>query len=140
MSAAHVHEHAHPHPHPHPDPHVAPLGGPAVLDIGGDVGALVLHLDTSHLGTEIHIRPAGRPGEPTTHTGVWERVVGGRAMVVAVFPGVLEGRYDVLDADGAPVMVVTITGGEVAEAAVIHAGGGGEVMPDHIVVMGGRSC
>jgi hypothetical protein len=36
-------------------------------------------------------------------------------MVVAVFAAVREGRYDLLDAQGAPVLVVTITGGKVTE-------------------------
>jgi hypothetical protein len=112
-SHAHGHDHAHGHGHDHE--HAAPVGGPAVLDIGGDVGALVLHLDRSHLGTEIHIRRAGHPADPTTHTGVWERTAGGRTMVVAVFAAVREGRYDLLDAQGAPVLVVTITGGKVTE-------------------------
>ena len=52
-------------------------------------------------------------------------------MVVAVFPAVPEGRYDVLDARGAPVMTVTITGGDVAETEVIQIGAGGEMVHDH---------
>ena len=58
---------------------------------------------------------AGHPADPTTHTGVWERAAGGRSMVVAVFAAVREGRYDVLDPHGIPVMTVTIAGGRVTE-------------------------
>jgi hypothetical protein len=59
-------------------------------------------------------------------------------MVVAVFAAVREGRYDVLDAHGEPVMAVTITGGNVTETemttTVIQSGADGEVVHDHIVV------
>ena len=128
---SHAHPHAHPHDHPHVHPHVGlpgpepaaeplvgPGGGVAVLDIGGDVGALVVQLAAGHLGSELHVRPSGRPGADTVHTGVWARTVGGREVVVAVFPELREGTYDVLAADGSSTLSVSVIGGQVAEATL----------------------
>jgi hypothetical protein len=109
-----VHGH---HAHPHGHVHGPPDGAAAVLDIGGGIGALVVHLDRSHLGTELFVRSAGHPEAATTHTGVWARTVGGREHVVAVFPELEQGDYDILDPDGTPVQVVTITDGRVTEVA-----------------------
>ena len=106
--------HVHSHPHAPSAGEGAPAGGPAVLDIGGDVGALVLYLDRSWLGTEIHVRPCGERGA-TTHTGVWERTVNGRDLVVATFPGLAAGSYDILDPTGSPTCSVTVEGGAVVE-------------------------
>ena len=60
------------HPHPHPAghdhhrqhapesyPHVR--GGPTVLDIGGDVGALIAMMDPDTAGTELHLRSEHQP-------------------------------------------------------------------------------
>ena len=52
--------------------------GPAVLDIGGDIGALVATMNHGEAGTELYLRPVHDPAT-TVHTGVWERVDAGRA-------------------------------------------------------------
>ena len=112
----HGHDDLDPHDHPGGHGHeagVPPAGGPVVVDIGGDVGALVVHVDASRVGQELHVR---RPGEAaTTHTGIWERRLGSRAVVVAVFPALVEGGYAVLDRAGEAVLDVEIIGGEVRE-------------------------
>src|SRR6476660_4515173 len=87
-----------PHRHHH---HVVPRGGPVTLDIGDNVGALIAYVDADQLGTEIHVRADHDPDPSrTTHTGVWERTMGGRPVVVAVFPELVEDGYGLLDADG----------------------------------------
>ena len=47
-------------------------GGAPALDIGGDIGALVVLLDRTAAGTELHLRADGAVGS-TVHTGVWTR-------------------------------------------------------------------
>jgi len=92
MSHTHLHERA--------------FGGPVVVDIGPGVGALVVYLGSDWLGDEIHLRSVERTGW-TTHTGVWERHVGGSHHVVAaVFPSLTPGAYEVLDRNGARVACV----------------------------------
>jgi hypothetical protein len=117
-----IHDHDHPHPHPHPHEHhlagagtsERAFGGPVVIDIGVGVGALVVHLDRDWLDHELHLRSTDRPGW-STHTGVWERRIGGsRHLVAAVYPSLPQGRYEILDRDGQTVMRVV----DVVEATV----------------------
>lgn len=108
--------HHHDHTHPGGAVHEAgqpPSGGPVVLDIGQDVGALIVQLDPDLVGTELHVRQPGH--EHTTHTGVWERELGQHRAVVAIFPALTEGPYAILDGNGGPVCDVTIVGGHVTE-------------------------
>jgi hypothetical protein len=90
-----------------------PPGGPVMLDIGGDVGALIVRLDPASAGTELHVRPEG--DTRSTHTGVWERSLGARSVVVAVFAALTEGVYAILGDDGTAIRHVAVTGGRVAE-------------------------
>jgi hypothetical protein len=94
--------------------HTAPRGGPVTLDIGNGVGALIADVDPELLGTEIHVRADGERTR-TTHTGVWERTVGGVSRVVAVFPELVAGGYSVLGSDGQPVRTVAVADGRVTE-------------------------
>jgi len=110
---AHDHDHDHAHAHDQPEAGQAPQGGPVMLDIGDDVGALLAFMDAELIGTELHVRRLDEAR--TTHTGVWERDLGPRRVVVAVFPALREGVYDVLGANGAPTRSVTIAGGGVVE-------------------------
>jgi hypothetical protein len=111
----------HTHIDPHTDGHVgqheagvAPLGGPVVVDIGGDVSALVVRMPADLLGHELHVRMEGHTH--TVHTGIWERELGDRRVVVAVFPALTEGTYTLLDPfDGHPIREVTLAGGRVAD-------------------------
>jgi hypothetical protein len=115
----HAHDGDHSHDHSHGDDHgpheagLPPAGGPVMVDIGDDVGALIVATDPAWLGRELHVRRGG--DAHTTHTGVWERRLGGGLTVVAVFPQLAEGRYDLLDAVGEPMLALTITGGRITE-------------------------
>jgi len=84
-----------------------------VVDIGGDVGALIVRLDRELLGQELHLRQDG--WTHTVHTGVWDRPLGDRLVTVAVYPALVEGTYRILDRDGSVRRSVTIDGGRVAE-------------------------
>jgi hypothetical protein len=91
-----------------------PAGGPVMVDVGGDVGALIVHLGAERIGGELHLRPAGT-SEHGTHTGIWERSLGGRAAVVAVYGSVAGGRYDLVDDAGEVLATAAVEGGQVAE-------------------------
>jgi hypothetical protein len=102
--------HGHGHHHPPAGEH-PPAGGPVLLDIGDDVGAAVVECAAGEVGTELYALPVAAD-RPPTHTGVWERPVGGRTCVVAVFPGLREGRYR-LSGAGWTGRTLTVRGGEV---------------------------
>lgn len=85
----------------------APGGGPVVLDVGIDAGALIVHLDAERAGSELHLRREGDAGS-TIHTCVWPRRAGERVAVVAVFPSLSVGRWAVLDDAGRPSIDVVI--------------------------------
>lgn len=102
---------SHRHPHPHDATAEAPLRGlrgPAVLDIGGDVGALVVQLEPRWLGREIEVEPADAPG-PRVHTDALRRGTG----CAAVFAQLTAGRYLLLD--GERRVPVVVHGGVVTE-------------------------
>jgi hypothetical protein len=89
-------------------------GANPVLDIGGEVGAMIVYLDGPTETGELEACPLGRPAEHF-HTGVHPRDVGGDTVMVAVFPEVLRGSYHILDDADVPVALVHVRGGEVAE-------------------------
>ncbi|MBE7189296.1 hypothetical protein [Jatrophihabitans endophyticus] len=111
-----------------------------VLDIGGDVGALVVHTDASLRGVEIEISPndghghdvfqAEHPHEHThadghththahtpgtTHVEVLGRRVGDEIRYAAIYPGLREGDYTLWNPDGTAAHTVRVVGGEVVE-------------------------
>lgn len=115
MTGHHTHDHDHDDDHEH-----GPLeaidhvhGGPSVLDIGGDIGALHVLLDDEWAGRELFLRgadPAWR-----VHTGGWVRHVGDGHVTTALFAELVAGTYWVLDPAGADACAVEVAGGELAE-------------------------
>lgn len=111
--------------------------GPVLLDIGGDVGALLVRTPASMEGVEIEIRSQqpglhldpDDPGEVhdhghdnqggtshVTHVEVLTRPTPAGVVTCAVFPSLPRGRYELYVRPSGPVRLqVTITGGEVAE-------------------------
>ncbi|TDV47904.1 phospholipase [Actinophytocola oryzae] len=85
-----------------------------VLDIGGTVGALVIHAGPALAEREIEISPADRDS-PREHNVVHARRDHDRTAYTAVFPSVEAGDYTVWAPEGARHAVVTIHGGEVTE-------------------------
>jgi hypothetical protein len=112
--STHVHDHVHVGGGGHGAAgEVRPAGGAVVLDIGGDVGALIVQLDDELEGAELPILALDDPAwDPTTHTGVWRRSIGSGSVVVAVYPALVAGRYQVVAAGGRAAEVA-IAGGEV---------------------------
>jgi hypothetical protein len=85
-----------------------------VLEIGGELGALVVYTDPELHGREIEISPRGED-DHRSHKDVLERSGGGRPAFAAVFDRIEEGTYT-LWIDGAPrARDVAIHGGTVTE-------------------------
>jgi hypothetical protein len=84
-----------------------------VLDIGGEIGALVLYCPAELAGAEIEI---SLPDAPRTHSQVHERRPAGASEPVfaAVYPGLAAGRYTIWRDPATPEATVQIAGGQVA--------------------------
>ncbi len=82
-----------------------------VLDIGQDIGALIIYTELELHGREIEVSPRG--SAPRVHVEVLERRINGRAVFAAVFPGLRAGDYDIWENSANPGGAVTIVGGEV---------------------------
>jgi hypothetical protein len=85
-----------------------------VLDIGGDIGALVLLTGADLNGKEIELSRAVA-GAERFHNQVHERRFQGRVVFAAVYPEIVAGEYHIWGEGAEPVQTVTIRGGEVVE-------------------------
>jgi hypothetical protein len=85
-----------------------------VLEIGGDMGALIVHTDADMHGIEIEISPSGHD-EQRSHKQVLERSIGGRPAYTAVFDGLTAGRYTLWVGGQARARAVPVTGGTIGE-------------------------
>ena len=91
------------------DPH-ATGDGAVMLDIGGDIGALIVTLPDELLGRELEIVPAGgevaagasvgayhagehHPADAPPHVGIVPRLMGRTTVATAVFMDLSGGRY-----------------------------------------------
>jgi hypothetical protein len=68
--------------------------GSVVLDIGGDVGALILRTSHARLGHEIDLVPDD-PTTPHVHSAVRERRTPMGSSFAAVYPQLKEGSYTI---------------------------------------------
>ncbi len=114
--------------------------GSVLLDIGGDVGALIVTMPADLDGVEVEIRPEGAadhdhqhgPGHADAHrdghvhdgghghhphVAVVSRPVEGDRIPSLVFPELVEGRYELYVKDTLDVLLrVDVRGGEVTSA------------------------
>jgi hypothetical protein len=97
----------------HAHHHDAP-GSVPVLDIGGDIGALLVYLDRPTPCGELEARPLGEPAA-RFHTGVHARELFGATTHVALYPEVAQGTYEILDHRLEPIAIVHVGGGTVTE-------------------------
>ncbi len=88
---------------------------PAVLDIGGDTGALVIYTSEELRGKEIQVSLKGTRTAKLVHTAIWERRFNGRTVFSGIYPALPEGDYIIWTH---PSREVTIVGGSVAEVDV----------------------
>lgn len=125
--------------------------GPVLLDVGGEVGALLVMMPASWEGVEIEIRPKGQAQEVgahahghqhdhagslhspdvghthraghteqahLTHVEVLPRPTPGGPVHCAVFPDLVEGRYELSQRPfGEVTLEVTVVGGQIAQAS-----------------------
>lgn len=117
--------------------------GAVMLDIGGDIGALVVLMPPAMEGLEVEIRPIGGPandrqqphdpamaehghghghghgpGHPhLLHVAVVARPVADGVAHSLVFPELTDGTYELYERPAGPVeLTVTVRGGEVTTA------------------------
>jgi hypothetical protein len=86
--------------------------GPAVLDIGGGAGALLVIVPAALLHTEIEVSLDDHASAPT-HTGVHERTLGGESLPVALFPALDAGNWTLWGAGPCATRSVEILDGQV---------------------------
>jgi hypothetical protein len=105
--------------------------GAVVLDIGGDVGALIVTMPEGMAGVEVEIRPWGAQGHLDEqhdhhhshghahhpHVAVVNRPVENGRVPSLVFPELVEGRYELYEKNTDDVrLTVDICGSEVTTA------------------------
>jgi hypothetical protein len=112
----HDHEHAHDHEHSPAVEDYAARKHPefVAIDIGGDIGALIVHTDPEMHGVEIEISAAGEDNN-RTHKQVLERKLSDRPAFTAVFDGLPAGRYTLWVDDEPRAWEVEIEGARIAE-------------------------
>ena len=87
-----------------------------MLDIGGDLGALIITTAESLLLAEIEVSHADAdPHAHRPHVAVRERRGPGGVQYAAIYPSLPSGDYTVWGLDGQPADKVQIVGGEVAQ-------------------------
>jgi hypothetical protein len=113
---SHAHHHVDAHPHNHPPENYATRKHPefVVLDIGDDVGALIVHTDREMHRVEVEISPA-HDDQCRSHKEVLERSINGRPAFTAVFDGLRTGTYTLWTNGEARTRGVTIEGSAIAE-------------------------
>ena len=105
-------------PDPAAEPENARAGqGAVLLDIGGDVGALVVHAPGALDGVEIELARRGEK-QAFVHTEVRERRLPEETVYAGVFPAVATGEYTLLGLAGRPDHEVTISSGRVTEVTL----------------------
>ena len=93
--------------------------GSVLLDIGGDVGALVVSMPPAMAGVEIEIAPAGEVAHEhqhghRPHVAVVDRPVTDGHQPSLVFPDLVGGSYELFDKGQDTVLLTAeVTGGQV---------------------------
>lgn len=75
-----------------PEPVARPHPEPVVLDIGGQIGALIVYAEAELLDTPIEVSPADAD-EQKSHQHILERQMPGKTTYAAVFDKITEGKY-----------------------------------------------
>jgi hypothetical protein len=117
-----MHNHDHSHDHDHGHSHGAGTESycarrhpeSVILDIGGEMGALIVHTDADMHGVEVEISATGHDHQ-RTHKDVLEREINGRPAFTAVFDKVRDGNYTLWVDDLARTREVIVTAGAVSE-------------------------
>lgn len=86
-----------------------------VLDIGGDIGALVLYTGAEDDDAEIEISPGTDPGAARSHNQVHPRRTRAGVIYSAVYPALVEGEYTIWRDQHTREGTVTVRGAQVTE-------------------------
>ena len=84
--------------------------GSVVLDIGGEIGALIIITPACMAGEEIHVSPRQDP-DGRTHALVRERRLGPASCHAAVYPALRAGDYTIWRDPANPAGTARIDGG-----------------------------
>jgi hypothetical protein len=115
------HHHDHHHDHPPAEQYSArPHPEYVVLEIGDDIGALIVHANLQLHGVEIEISPTGDDAR-RQHKEVLERRAGNTAAFTAVFDGLPAGSYTLWIDGEALAREVDVEAGAVAQLDWRHA-------------------
>jgi len=97
------------------EPAAGPSGhGTVVMELGGDIGALVLYTPAGLDGREIEISRDDDPGARRTHSQVRRRHLAGATTYAAVYPGLRAGTYTIWADQQNAAATAVITGGQIA--------------------------
>jgi hypothetical protein len=89
--------------------------GTVVLDIGAELGALIIYTTAQQLGLEIEISPGKTSDARRTHMAVRARNLDSHTIYGAVYPSLVEGIYTIwLDADTV-LATVSVHGAQVTQ-------------------------
>jgi hypothetical protein len=111
----HDHHDGHAHDHTHSEHNHVAGQGPTVLDIGDNVGALVLYTSAALVGAEIEISPHDAPNQ-RRHVAVHTREYPGGTAHAAVYYSLQAGSYDLWAADSSVALTVSIEGNTITES------------------------
>jgi hypothetical protein len=84
-----------------------------MLTIGGDLGAMILHVPADQHGREIEISRAGDGHR--THAAVRERRLDDGPIFCVVYDGLPAGEYTIWDGPTTPGGTARVTGGQITE-------------------------
>jgi hypothetical protein len=87
--------------------------GTVVMELGADIGALVVYTPAGLNGREIEISRDDDPGAPRTHSRVRPRHMTTVIRYAAVYPSLRAGQYTIWSDDENPAAVASIAGGQV---------------------------
>jgi hypothetical protein len=95
--------------------------GSVLLDIGGEIGALVVEMPASMEGVEVEIRPRDSHVHDHvhehSHVAVVTRPTRDAQVPSLVFPDLVEGEYELYEKEGHTIrLTATVAGGQVAQA------------------------
>lgn len=105
------------------EPIARPHPEPVVLDIGGDVGALIVYAEAGLYDQPIEVSPEGAD-EQKFHQHVLERPMPDGTTYAAVFDKIVEGKYTLWLHGQARVRDFQISGGSVSQVDWRDSAGG----------------
>jgi len=87
--------------------------GTVIMELGAEVGALILYTPADLDGAEIEISRHGDPAARRTHSQVRQRPVANVTKYAAVYSALAAGDYTIWRDADRPAATVTITGGQI---------------------------